>query len=196
MILTDRDIRALCQDDRPLINPFIDSQDAEEDRPKGPSTGLTSYGYDLSLAPELRLFPRAAGTEHIKTIDPSRFDEVADDLEVVYPDESGRLILPPLTFALGSVNEYIIMPDNVVSFIFPKSTYARTGLQINAAPIEPGWEGEITLELYNPTGCNIALYPGQGIVQAVFLTGDVPEKTYVQRAGRYQGQTGITYPRG
>lgn len=202
MILSDKEIRALSQKDKPLIHPFMDSQN-KDIRPQGPSTGLTSYGYDLSLAPELHLFPRPKndvfsgmfGDNIGKVIDPSEF-KIAHDLQRVFPDEQGRLILPPLTFALGSVNEYIIMPDDLVAFMFPKSTYSRTGLQINAAPIEPGWEGEITLELFNSTGYPIALYANRGIVQAVFLRGPLPEKNYIERAGRYHRQRGITYPRG
>src|SRR5690606_12092508 len=111
------------------------------------------------------------------------------------PDSSMRLILPRGTFALAYAIEYIRMPDDLLGLMFPKSTYARTGLQINAAPIEPGWEGQITLELYNPTGMDIILYPYSGIVQAIFIRSEKPDKNYMDRSGKYQRQKGVTYPR-
>lgn len=199
MVLTDAEIRVLSlAESKPLISPFYEEEHDKVNigMKRPPSAGLTSYGYDLRLAPELQLFP-TVGKKSKGIIDPADFDHTAaHQLKVITPEVGMHLLLPPGTFALAHTIEYICMPDDLLGLLFPKSTYARTGLQINAAPIEPGWEGQITLELYNPTGMDIVLYPYSGIVQAVFIRSKRPEKTYPERSGKYQGQKGITYPRG
>ncbi len=150
------------------------------------SYGLSSFGYDLRAAPEWKIFTNVWGP----VLDPKRFDPKSF---VEY--EGDEVIIPPNSFVLTRSIEYIRMPENVIGIALGKSTYARVGLVANVTPLEPGWEGHVTLEISNTTPLPAKVYAGEGIVQILFFEGERPEVTYRDRQGKYQGQTGVTLPR-
>lgn len=155
------------------------------------SFGTSSFGYDFTLAEDILLFT----ADYRTTLNVKEFDKDAftEQLEV-HQDEYGRfVILPPHSFVLGHTVEFVKMPDDVLGLCFDKSTYARIGgIQTNVTPIEPGWQGQITLEIRNTLPCFTRLYVGEGIIQTIFLKGNRPEVTYADKGGKYQGQEGIT----
>lgn len=147
------------------------------------SYGLSSFGYDLRAAPEWRIFVNAFNT----VVDPKNFDtrslvEANDDV----------CIIPPNSFVLTRSVEYLRIPDDVMVIALGKSSYARIGIVANVTPLEPGWEGHVTLELSNTTPLPAKIYANEGIVQLLFFQGERPETTYAERKGKYQGQRGIT----
>ncbi len=147
------------------------------------SYGLSSFGYDLRAAPEWRVFVNTFNT----VVDPKNFDtnsfvELDDD----------HCIIPPNSFALTRSIEYMRVPEDVMVVALGKSTYARVGIVANVTPLEPGWEGHVTLELSNTTPLPAKVYANEGIVQLLFFQGERPEVTYADRKGKYQGQTGVT----
>ena len=147
------------------------------------SYGLSSFGYDLRAAPEWRVFVNAFNT----VVDPKDFD-TNSFVEL----ESDHCIIPPNSFALTRSVEYLRIPDDVMVVALGKSTYARVGIVANVTPLEPGWEGHVTLELSNTTPLPAKVYADEGIVQLLFFQGERPETTYAERKGKYQGQTGVT----
>ena len=150
------------------------------------SYGVSSYGYDLRAAPEWKVFTNAYGAVvDPKAFDPQSFVEIEGD----------AVLIPPNSFALTRSIEYIRMPENVIAIALGKSTYARCGIVANVTPLEPGWEGHVTLEISNTTPLPARVYAGEGIVQILFFEGEPPETTYKSRSGKYQGQRGITLPR-
>jgi len=150
------------------------------------SYGLSSFGYDLRAAPEWKIFTNVfSSLVDTKNFDPKSFVEY----------EGEEVVIPPNSFALTRSLEYIRMPDNVIAIALGKSTYARCGIVVNVTPLEPGWEGHVTLEISNTTPLPAKVYAGEGIVQLLFLEGPRPEVTYRDRKGKYQGQKGITLPR-
>lgn len=150
------------------------------------SYGLSSFGYDLRAAPEWRIFTNVWG----KVVDPKNFDPQA-----FMEFEGDEVVIPPNSFALTRSVEYIRMPDNVIAIALGKSTYARCGIVANVTPLEPGWEGHVTLEVSNTTPLPARIYANEGIVQLLFLEGERPEQTYADRKGKYQGQKGVTLPK-
>ena len=147
------------------------------------SYGLSSFGYDLRAAPEWRVFVNTFNA----VVDPKNFDtnsfvELDDD----------HCIIPPNSFALTRSIEYMRVPEDVMVVALGKSTYARVGIVANVTPLEPGWEGHVTLELSNTTPLPAKVYANEGIVQLLFFQGERPEVTYADRKGKYQGQTGVT----
>ncbi len=150
------------------------------------SYGLSSFGYDLRAAPEWKVFTDVYGA----VVDPKRFDERA-----FVTIEAEEVLIPPNSFALTRSIEYIRMPENVLGIALGKSTYARCGIVVNVTPLEPGWEGHVTLEISNTTPLPAKVYAGEGIVQIIFLESDRPETTYADRRGKYQGQRGVTLPK-
>lgn len=166
-----------------MISPFCD-----ENVGSGVvSYGLSSYGYDIRVADEFKIFTNIGGT----VVDPKSFDEK----NVV--DFKGEIcIVPPNSFALARTVEYFKMPRNVLSICLGKSTYARCGIIVNVTPFEPGFEGHITIEISNTTPLPAKIYANEGIAQVLFLEGDEPcEISYADKKGKYQKQTGITLPR-
>lgn len=166
---------------RKMITPLADG----EDRPKTISYGTTSYGYDMRLGTELRLFVAD------RVIDPKDFEP--DDLTVLTVREeapSGRFFtLPPQSFALGVSLEHFDIPRDVIGICTGKSTYARSGLYLNCTPLEPGWRGHLTLELFNASPTRLRVYVGEGIGQIVFHQAGHPcEVSYADRSGKYQDQ--------
>lgn len=188
MILCDWQIKELVFTNHPMIEPFAPRRTEVKI-----SNGLSSFGYDLTLDTDIR-FIRSG------TIDPLTFKQDVEDnkLEIInLPlDDKLSFFIPPHGFVLAKTVEYFKMPNNVMGICVGKSTYARCGLVVNVTPIEPGWEGYITLELSNTTDSNIRVYCNQGIAQLCFFRGSEPDKTYADKRGKYQGQKEVTYPKG
>lgn len=152
------------------------------------SHGLSSFGYDLTLAPVMKAFKQST-LDMPGAIDPKAFDSSSlIDLDLHRGPRDMYFILPRRTYALGCSRERIKVPANVFGVCTAKSTYARCGLFVNTTPMEPGWEGYLTLELYNATDQDLIVYANEGIAQAFFLTGNRPVVTYADRDGKYQDQ--------
>jgi dCTP deaminase len=167
-----------------MIKPFLGSLVREEHKKKVISYGLSSFGYDARLSPNFKI-PR------VGLLDPKDMSEL--HFESFYiADEQGYYDIPPHGFVLGSTVEYFRIPLHVVAICLGKSTYARLGLVVNVTPLEPGWEGNVTLELSNTTDSTIRVYCNEGIAQFMFFEGEFPEVDYAMRKGKYQGQTGVT----
>lgn len=179
---------------RPMIAPFETSliREIGDDR-KIISAGLSSYGYDARLAREIKIFTNSNAT----IIDPKRMSQHSEKCLVpaaISKDEDGAeyFILPPNSYALGYTIEYFRMPRDVTAIVLGKSTYARAGLQVNATPIEAGFEGTVVLELANSTTLPMMVYVNEGIAQFLFFKGDRPCKvSYEDRGGKYHRQRGL-----
>ena len=181
-IKNDRWIRRLATEEG-MIEPFVDGQV----RDGCISYGLSSFGYDIRVAPEFKVFTNV----HNVVVDPKDFDQRS--FVDVNADEC---IIPPNSFALARTEEYFRVPRDVLVLCVGKSTYARCGIIVNVTPLEPGWCGHLTLEISNTTPLPAKIYGGEGIAQLVFFQGDeVPETTYADRKGKYQAQEGVTLPR-
>ena len=165
-----------------MIEPFQECRVS----PGEISCGLSSYGYDVRLADEFRIFTNVWGT----VIDPKAFDERAF---VEY--KGSTCIIPPNSFALARTVEYLRIPRDILVICLGKSTYARCGIITNVTPLEPEWEGHITLEISNTAPLPAKIYAGEGIVQLLFLgCNEVCETSYRDKHGKYQGQKGVTLP--
>ena len=187
---------------KPMIEPFESGQvrvkkpySAEFDtdlllnRGKIISYGTSSYGYDVRCAPEFKIFTNINSA----IVDPKNFDERA------FVGFSGdRCIIPPNSFILARSVEYLRIPRDVLVVCVGKSTYARVGIVCNVTPLEPEWEGHITLEFSNTTNLPAVMYANEGCAQLLFFqadSNDICETSYADRGGKYQGQTGVTLPR-
>lgn len=150
------------------------------------SYGISSYGYDATLSPKLYIFKQF----HETIIDPKDFDSNC------YEEHKGEsFVIPPHGFALGSTKEYFKIPRDILVICLGKSTYARCGLIVNVTPLEPGWEGFVTLEFSNTTPLPIRIYANEGICQFIFLkASNVCETSYEDRSGKYMNQKDITLP--
>ncbi|HEY7434095.1 MAG TPA: dCTP deaminase [Methylomirabilota bacterium] len=181
MIKSDRWIRRLALE-KGMIKPFEDGQV----RKGGISYGLSSYGYDIRIADEFKIFTNINTT----IVDPKRFDPRS------FVDYQGEVaVIPPNSFALGRSVEYFKVPRNVLTICVGKSTYARCGIITNVTPFEPEWEGYVTLEISNTTPLPAKIYANEGIAQVLFFESDeVCETSYADRQGKYQGQQGIVLP--
>jgi dCTP deaminase len=181
-IKADRWIRKMALEHR-MIEPFEDRQVREGVI----SYGLSSYGYDIRVADEFKVFTNINST----VVDPKRFDarsfvDVAADV----------CIIPPNSFALAKTVEYFRIPRDVLTVCVGKSTYARCGLIVNVTPFEPEWEGFVTLEISNTTPLPAKVYANEGIAQVLFFQSDEPcEVSYADKKGKYQNQQGLTLPR-
>lgn len=183
MILPDHTIRELATD-HDMIAPFVDGQVREE----VVSYGLSSFGYDMRVAGEFRVF---TPNIHNSVVDPKEIDERA----MVEYEVDDHILIPPNSYVLGRSVEYFRMPSDVLALVVGKSTYARSGIIVNVTPLEPGWAGHVTIEISNATPLPAKVYAHEGIAQVVFLRGDPPEVSYADRQGKYQRQEGITLPR-
>ena len=165
-----------------MIDPFVDSQVRED----VVSFGLSSYGYDIRVANEFKIFTNINNT----VIDPKSFDPLS------FVDVTADVcIVPPNSFALARTVEYFRIPRDVMTICLGKSTYARCGIIVNVTPLEPEWEGHVTLEFSNTTNLPAYIYANEGVAQMVFLESDEQCLTsYKDRSGKSQGQTGITDP--
>ena len=181
-IKADRWIKQMALEHK-MIEPFEDRQV----RAGVISFGLSSYGYDIRVADEFKIFTNINST----VVDPKHFD--ARNFVDLQAD---ICIIPPNSFALAKTVEYFRIPRDVLTVCVGKSTYARCGLIVNVTPFEPEWEGFVTLEISNTTPLPAKIYANEGIAQMLFFQGDEPcEVTYKDRGGKYQGQRGVTLPR-
>ena len=166
-----------------MIEPFVDSQV----RAGVISYGLSSYGYDIRVADEFKVFTNV----HSTIVDPKGFDPRS------MVDVRGEVcIIPPNSFALARSVEYIRVPRDVLVICLGKSTYARCGIIVNVTPLEPEWEGHITIEISNTTPLPAKIYANEGIAQLIFLQADEPcQVSYADKKGKYQRQQGIVLPK-
>jgi dCTP deaminase len=169
-----------------MIEPFSDRQVKQKGKTSLISYGVSSYGYDVRCAREFKIFTNV----HASVIDPKSFDPnsfVAVEKDVC--------IIPPNSFALARTVEYFKSPRNVLTICLGKSTYARCGIIVNVTPLEPEWEGHVTLEFSNTTNLPAYIYANEGVAQMIFLESDEScIQSYKDRSGKYQGQTGVTGP--
>jgi dCTP deaminase len=181
VIKSDRWIRQQALE-RGMIKPFEDRQV----RKGGISFGLSSYGYDIRIADEFKIFTNINNS----IVDPKSFDPRS------FVDYQGDVaLIPPNSFALGRSVEYFKIPRNVLTICVGKSTYARCGIITNVTPFEPEWEGFVTLEISNTTPLPAKIYANEGIAQVLFFESDEAcETSYADRQGKYQGQQGIVLP--
>jgi len=181
-IKSDRWIRRMATE-HDMINPFSEKQFREGVI----SYGLSSYGYDLRVADEFKIFTNVNST----VVDPKKFDERS-----LVNVESDVCIIPPNSFALARSVEYFKIPRDVLTICVGKSTYARCGVIVNVTPFEPEWEGFVTLEISNTTPLPARIYANEGLCQILFFQSDEQcETSYKDKKGKYQGQKGIVLPK-
>ena len=182
MLKSDKWIRRMCLEHK-MIDPFVERVEGQGRI----SYGLSSYGYDIRLADEYKIFTNVYGT----IVDPKNWDPKA------FVDYKGPFcIVPPNSFALARSVEYFNIPRGILAICLGKSTFARCGIIVNVTPLEPTWEGHLTIEISNTTPLPAKVYSGEGIAQLLFLEADeVCEVAYADRKGKYQAQTGIVGPR-
>ncbi|HEY4253168.1 MAG TPA: dCTP deaminase [Roseomonas sp.] len=181
-IMPDSWIRRMAVD-HGMIDPFVESQ-----RRQGViSYGLSSYGYDSRVADEFKIFTNVDNA----MVDPKEFSDAG------FVTRKGPVcIIPPNSFALAHTVEYFRIPRDVLVICLGKSTYARCGLIVNVTPLEPEWEGQVTIEISNTTPLPAKVYANEGICQFLFLKGEgPPEVSYADRAGKYMGQRGVSLPK-
>ena len=181
-IRPDSWIRRMAQE-HGMIEPFEDAQVR-----KGTiSYGLSSYGYDMRVADEFKIFTNVNSA----IVDPKNFDERS-----FVPFQGDVCIVPPNSFALARSVEYFRIPRNVITLCVGKSTYARCGILTNVTPFEPEWEGFVTLEITNSTPLPARIYANEGIAQVIFFqSDDVCERSYADKSGKYLKQRGVTLPK-
>ncbi len=181
-IKSDRWIRRMARE-HGMIEPFADSQV----RDGVISFGVSSYGYDMRVADEFRIFTNALSA----IVDPKAFDPKS-----FVPFQGPVCLVPPNSFALARSVEYFRIPRDVLTICVGKSTYARCGIITNVTPFEPEWEGFVTLEISNTTPLPAKIYANEGIAQVLFFEGDeAPEVSYADKKGKYQKQLGVTLPK-
>ncbi len=169
-----------------MIDPFVDRQVREADGRKQVSFGLSSYGYDLRVAHEFKVFTNV----YHSIVDPKNFRE-----DAFVTMEAETCIIPPNSFALARSVEYFRIPREVLTLCVGKSTYARCGIIVNVTPFEPEWEGYVTLEISNTTPLPAKIYAGEGLAQVLFFKAEeLCEVSYADRKGKYMRQVNITYP--
>jgi dCTP deaminase len=185
-IKSDRWIRQMAQDHH-MIEPFEPGQVRKHEGKRIVSYGTSSYGYDVRCSNEFKIFTNINSA----MVDPKHFDE-RSFVDV----QSEECIIPPNSFALARTVEYFRIPRNVLVVCLGKSTYARCGIIVNVTPLEPEWEGHVTLEFSNTTPLPARIYANEGVAQMLFFESDeVCETSYADRGGKYQSQTGVTLPR-
>lgn len=170
-----------------MIEPFEADQVRYSGDQRLISYGTSSYGYDVRCSSQFKVFTNINSA----TVDPKNFDE-GSFVDV----ESDVCVIPPNSFALAATVEYFRIPRNVLTVCLGKSTYARCGIIVNVTPLEPEWEGHVTLEFSNTTTLPAKIYANEGVAQMLFFESDEPcEVSYKDRGGKYQGQTGVTLPK-
>lgn len=184
-IKSDNWIRRMV-DEHNMIEPFEPAQVREIAGKKIISYGTSSYGYDVRCSTEFKVFTNINSA----IVDPKNFDENS------FVDfDSDTCIIPPNSFVLARTVEYFRIPRNVLTICLGKSTYARCGIIVNVTPLEPEWEGHVTLEFSNTTPLPAKIYANEGVAQVLFLESDeVCAASYRDRAGKYMGQIGVTLP--
>ena len=181
-VMSDLWIRRMAQD-HGMIEPFVETQKREGVI----SYGLSSYGYDARVANEFKIFTNVDSA----IIDPKNFSQSS------FVDRTGdTCIIPPNSFALARTIEYFRIPRDILVICLGKSTYARCGIIVNVTPLEPEWEGQVTIEISNTTPLPAKIHAGEGICQFLFLQGNEPcETSYADKAGKYMRQRGVSLPR-
>jgi len=181
-VLSDKFIRKLAIE-KDMISPFEDKQVGGGKI----SYGLSSFGYDARVSEEFKIFTNV----NSEIVDPKNFKPtnfVTKNVPVC--------VIPPNSFALARTVEHFKIPKDILVICLGKSTYARCGIIVNVTPLEPGWEGHVTLEFSNTTPLPAKIYANEGVAQFIFLKGnETPEVTYADRNGKYMGQTGVTLPK-
>ncbi len=182
MIKPDRWIKKMALEEK-MIDPFVDHQVSEGHI----SYGLSSFGYDIRVADEFKIFTAKAG----EYIDPKNFNPK------LFADFKGEVcLIPSGSFVLARSLEYFRIPKKALAICIGKSTYCRCGVIVNVSPLEPTWEGYLTMEISNTSHLPVKLYANEGIAQLIFFEGEeVPEVTYIDRKGKYQKQLGIVLPK-
>ncbi len=170
-----------------MIDPFVEKQNREVNGEKIISYGLSSFGYDARCSNEFMIFTNVNNA----IVDPKNFSD-----QSFVERTSDVCVIPPNSFVLTRTVEYFRIPKDVLVVCLGKSTYARCGLIVNVTPLEPGWEGHVTLELSNTTPLPAKVYANEGIAQFLFFKGSSPcEVSYADRSGKYMSQRGVTLPR-
>ena len=170
-----------------MIEPFEPHQVRQVGTHRVISYGTSSYGYDIRCSNEFKIFTNINSA----IVDPKNFDENSF-VDLV----SDVCIIPPNSFALARTVEYFRIPRDVLTICLGKSTYARCGIIVNVTPLEPEWEGHVTLEFSNTTTLPAKIYANEGVAQVLFIGAEeVCETSYRDRGGKYQGQTGVTLPK-
>ena len=185
-IKSDKWIRRMAAKEK-MIEPFAAEQVRTADGHKIVSYGTSSYGYDVRCSREFKIFTNINST----IVDPKAFDEKS------FVDITADVcIIPPNSFALARTVEYFRIPRSTLVVCLGKSTYARCGIVVNVTPLEPGWEGYLTLEISNTTPLPAKIYANEGIAQMLFFESDeVCETSYADKKGKYQGQRVLTLPK-
>ncbi len=170
-----------------MIEPFEAQQVRAVDGHRVISYGTSSYGYDVRCAPEFKVFTNInSAIVDPKNFDPASFVDINADV----------CIIPPNSFALARTIEYFRIPRNVLTICLGKSTYARCGIIVNVTPLEPEWEGHVTLEFSTTTTLPAKVYANEGVAQVIFIESDrACDISYRDRGGKYQAQTGVTLPK-
>jgi dCTP deaminase len=182
MIKSDRWIERMCREKK-MIDPF----EGRQVREGVISYGVSSYGYDIRIADEFRIFSNLTGS----VVDPKHFDAT-----MLFDFKGPSCLIPPNSFALARTVEYFRIPRNVLTICVGKSSYARCGIITNVTPFEPEWEGFATLEISNTTPLPARIYANEGIAQLLFFEADEEcEVSYKDKKGKYQAQVGVTLPR-
>ena len=181
-VLSDKWIKKMVKSHK-IISPFV----SEQIRKGKISYGLSSYGYDARVSNDFKIFTNVNST----IVDPKNFKK-----DGFVSKKSRICVIPPNSFALARTVEYFRIPENVIVICLGKSTYARCGIIVNVTPLEPGWEGHVTLEFSNSTPLPAKIYANEGAAQFVFIKGnEKPDVTYSQRKGKYMKQKGVTLPK-
>jgi len=181
-VLSDRWIKKMALGEE-MIKPFVGKQENK----KVISYGLSSFGYDARVSDEFKIFTDVDSA----LVDPKNFKKNS-----FVSRKTKECIIPPNSFVLASTVEYFKIPKNILVICLGKSTYARCGIIVNVTPLEPGWEGHVTLEFSNTSPLPAKIYAHEGAAQFIFLKGnETPEITYEKRNGKYMKQTGVTLPK-
>ena len=181
-VLSDKWIKEMAKTHN-MISPFEDKQV----RGTKISYGLSSFGYDARVSNEFKIFTNV----NSEIIDPKNFKQ-----NNFISKNGEECIIPPNSFVLSSTVEYFKIPNNIMVICLGKSTYARCGIIVNVTPLEPGWEGYVTLEFSNTTPLPAKIYANEGVAQFIFLKGnEKPDITYADRSGKYMKQSGVTLPK-
>lgn len=185
-IKSDAWIRKMCESSD-MIHPYESKQIKSIQNHKAISYGISSYGYDVRCADEFKVFTNInSSIVDPKSFDENNFVEIKNDI----------CLIPPNSFALARTIEYFKIPRDVLTICLGKSTYARCGIIVNVTPLEPEWEGHVTLEFSNTTPLPAKVYANEGVAQFIFLQADVVcETSYKDRKGKYFGQKGVTLPK-
>ena len=181
-VQSDKWIKKMCKT-KGIIKPFVDKQVR-----KGKiSYGLSSFGYDARVSNIFKIFTNV----NSGIVDPKKFKK-----ESFVTKKGNECLIPPNSFALASTVEYFKIPEDVLVICLGKSTYARCGIIVNVTPLEPGWEGHVTLEFSNTTPLPAKIYANEGVAQFIFIRGnEKPIISYAKRKGKYMKQKGVTLPK-